>query len=158
MWTPEHYIHMWLWSIWKIYGVSPPFAAITASTLLGRLYTWCCNMAAGICSIQTYEVRQSAFQFIPKVVQVWALCRAVKFFHTRLSKSFIYAPRETVKLKQKRYDQCLIMRCAWFFFAIAKPFIYNRMSKNLWPWMHMYSPQNHTPHKTSDTVMLIKNK
>jgi hypothetical protein len=31
------------------YGVCPPFAAITASTLLGRLSTRCWNIAAGTC-------------------------------------------------------------------------------------------------------------
>jgi hypothetical protein len=36
---------------------------------------------------------QSAFQFIPKVfdgVEVRALCRPVKFFHTNLNQSFLY--------------------------------------------------------------------
>jgi hypothetical protein len=39
---------------------------------------------------------QSVFQFIPKVldgVEVRALCRAVKFFHTVLNKPFQYGPR-----------------------------------------------------------------
>jgi hypothetical protein len=31
------------------FGVGPPFAAITASTLLGRISTRCCNIAAGTC-------------------------------------------------------------------------------------------------------------
>lgn len=38
---------------------------------------------------------QPAFQFILKVcawVQVWALCKPVKFFHTRLCKSFLNGP------------------------------------------------------------------
>jgi hypothetical protein len=36
---------------------------------------------------------QSAFQFIPKVldgVKIRALCRLVKFFHTDLNKTFMY--------------------------------------------------------------------
>jgi hypothetical protein len=36
------------------------------------------------------------FQFIPKVfdeVEVKALCRPVKFFHTDLDKPFLYGPR-----------------------------------------------------------------
>ena len=36
------------------------------------------------------------FQFIPKVfnrVEVRALCRPVKFFHTDLDKPFLYGPR-----------------------------------------------------------------
>ena len=39
---------------------------------------------------------QSAFQFFPKVfdcVEVRALCRPVKFFHTDLDKPFLYGPR-----------------------------------------------------------------
>ena len=52
---------------------------------------------------------QSAFQFIPKVfnvVVVRALCRPVKFFHTDLTKPFLYGPgfvhRGIVMLKQER--------------------------------------------------------
>jgi hypothetical protein len=52
---------------------------------------------------------QSAFQFIPKVfdgVEVRALCRLVKFFHTDLDKPFLYVPRFVheviVVLKQER--------------------------------------------------------
>ena len=52
---------------------------------------------------------QSAFQFISKVfdgVEVWALCRPVKFFHTDLDKPFLYGPRFVregiVMLKQER--------------------------------------------------------
>ena len=39
---------------------------------------------------------QSAFQFIPNLfdgVEVKALCRPVKFFHTDLNKPFLYGPR-----------------------------------------------------------------
>ncbi len=36
---------------------------------------------------------QSAFQFIPKVLdEVRAICRLVKFFHTKLGKPFLYWP------------------------------------------------------------------
>jgi hypothetical protein len=38
---------------------------------------------------------QSTFQFIPKVfewVEVRALCKPVKFFHTDLEKPFLYGP------------------------------------------------------------------
>ena len=38
---------------------------------------------------------QSTFQFIPQVfdgVEVMALCRPVKFFHTDLDKPFLYGP------------------------------------------------------------------
>ena len=38
---------------------------------------------------------QSAFQFVPKVfdgVEVRALCRLVKIFHTDLDKPFLYGP------------------------------------------------------------------
>ena len=52
---------------------------------------------------------QSAFQFIPKVfdgVEVRALCKPVKFFHTDLDKPFLYGPRflhgGIVMLKQER--------------------------------------------------------
>jgi hypothetical protein len=52
---------------------------------------------------------QSEFKFIPKVfdgVEVRALCRPVKFFHTDLDKSFLYGPRFVhggiVMLKQER--------------------------------------------------------
>ena len=52
---------------------------------------------------------QSAFQFIPKMfdgVEVRALCRPVKFFHTDLDKFFLYGPRLVhrgiVMLKQER--------------------------------------------------------
>ena len=52
---------------------------------------------------------QSAFQFIPKLfdgVEVRALCRLVKFFHTDLNKQFLYGPRFVhrgiVMLKQER--------------------------------------------------------
>ena len=52
---------------------------------------------------------QSAFQFIPKVfneVEVRALCRPVKFFHTDLDKPFLYGHcsmhRGIVMLKQER--------------------------------------------------------
>jgi hypothetical protein len=88
----------------------PPFAAITASTLLGTPSTRCWNIAAGTCfhsatralmrsdtDIQAISLAsQSAFQLIPKVfdrVEVRALCRPVKFFHTDLNKPFLYGPR-----------------------------------------------------------------
>ena len=52
---------------------------------------------------------QSTFQFIPKVfggVEVRALCRQVKFFHTDLNKPFLYGPHFVhvgiVMLKQDR--------------------------------------------------------
>ena len=52
---------------------------------------------------------QSAFQFILKVfdgVEVRALCRPVKFFHTDLYKPFLYGPHfvhgDIVTLKQER--------------------------------------------------------
>ena len=52
---------------------------------------------------------QTVFQFIPKVfdgVEVKALCRPVKFFHTHLDKPFLYGPRFVqggiVMLKQDR--------------------------------------------------------
>jgi len=52
---------------------------------------------------------QSAFQFIPKVldgVEVRALCRQVKFFHTDFDKSFLYGSHFVqggiVMLKQER--------------------------------------------------------
>jgi hypothetical protein len=52
---------------------------------------------------------QSVFQFIPKVfdvVEVRAMCRSVKFFHTEFDKPFLYGPRFVhggiVKLKQER--------------------------------------------------------
>ncbi|KAK6322617.1 hypothetical protein J4Q44_G00074090 [Coregonus suidteri] len=93
------------------YGVGPPFAAITASTILGRLSTRCWNIAPGTRALvrsgtDAGAIRpssQSAFQFIPKVfdgVEVRALCRPVKFFHTDLDKPFLYGPR-FVMLKQE---------------------------------------------------------
>ena len=52
---------------------------------------------------------QLEFQFIPKVfdgVEVRALCRLVKFFHTDLDKPFLYGPHfvhvDIVMLKQER--------------------------------------------------------
>ena len=48
------------------------------------------------------------FQFIPKVfdgVEIRALCRPVKFYHTDLDKPFLYGPRFVhgiVILKQER--------------------------------------------------------
>ena len=60
--TTKHHIHYMAKSLWtparptshsKIMGINmelvPSFAAITASTLLGRLSTRCWNIAAGIC-------------------------------------------------------------------------------------------------------------
>ena len=103
------------------YGVGPPFAAITASTLLRRFSTRGWNIAAGTCfhsATSFSEVRdcwvirpgsQSAIQLIPKVfdgVEVRALCRPVKFFHTDLDKPFLYGPcfvhGGIVMLKQER--------------------------------------------------------
>lgn len=66
------------------------------------------HLMLGFSPIQTQEVRQPAFRFIPKVVQVWALCRPVRIFHTRLSKSFLDAPQVIVKLKLN--GSCLSMR------------------------------------------------
>ena len=91
-------------------GVCPSFAAITASTLLGRLFTrcWkhCCRDLLPFSHKSIIGDRrwcwvirpgsQSAFQFIPKLinaVEVRALCRPVKFFHTNLNKPFLYGPR-----------------------------------------------------------------
>ena len=51
-----------------------------------------------------------AFQFIPKVfdgVEVRALCRPVKLFHTDLNKPFLYGLHQTVATKleaQNRLD------------------------------------------------------
>ena len=99
--------------------VGPPFAAITASSLLGRLSTRCWNIAVGTCfhSAPRALVRsgtdvggsQSVFQFIPKVIdkgEVRALCRPVKLLHTDLDKPFLYGPhfvhRGICMLKQER--------------------------------------------------------
>ncbi|KAK6303711.1 hypothetical protein J4Q44_G00261650 [Coregonus suidteri] len=107
MWTPAHRT-----SHSKIMGINielvPPFAAITASTLLGRLSTRCLNIASGTCfhsatsisevAHRCWAIRpgsQSVLQFIPKVfdgVEVRALCRPVKFFHTDLDKPYLYGP------------------------------------------------------------------
>ena len=61
---------------------------------------------------------QSAFQFIPNVfdgVEVRALCRPVKFFHTDLNKPFLYGPRFVhwgiVMLKQERAFPILLPQC-----------------------------------------------
>ena len=62
--------------------LGPPFAAITASTLLGRHSSRCWNIAAGICIHSAIRALERAF--IPTVfdgVEVRALCRPVKFFH-----------------------------------------------------------------------------
>ena len=105
MWTPSRRT-----SHSKIMGInSPPFTAITASTLLGRLSTRCWNIATVTCfhlATSISEVRhwcwpitpgsQSVFQFIPKVfsgVEVMALYRLVKFFHTDFHTPFLYGPR-----------------------------------------------------------------
>ena len=97
--------------------------AITAYTLLRRRSTRCWNIAEGdllpFSHKSISEVRhwcwtimpgsQSVFQFIPKVfdgVEVRALCRPVKFFHSDLDKPFLYVPRVVhwgiVMLKQER--------------------------------------------------------
>ena len=63
---------------------------------------------------------QSAFQFIPKVfggVEVRALCRPVKFFHTELNKPFLYGTRFVhrgiVLLKQDRiFPKLLSQSCS----------------------------------------------
>ena len=64
---------------------------------------WCWGIRPG---------SQSALQFIPKVfdgVEVSALCRPVKFFHTDLNKPFLYGPRfvhgGVVMLNRKRPSQ-----------------------------------------------------
>ena len=109
----KHYMIKYWRSHSKIMGINmelvPPFAAITASTLLGMISTRCWNIAAGTCLHSTTSISevghwcrairpgsQSAFQFIPKSfdgVEVRALCRPVKFFHTNLNKPFLYGPR-----------------------------------------------------------------
>ena len=56
-----HYITKSMWttacqtSHSKIMGINVEFAAITTSTVLGRLATRCCNIAARLASIQPYE-------------------------------------------------------------------------------------------------------
>ena len=128
-----HYMAKSMWthacrtSHFKIIGINmelvgPPFAATTASTLLGRLSTTFENIAAGTCCHSATRISeaghwwwvirpglQSAFQFIPKVfdgVEVRALCRPVKFFHTVHHKPLMYGPRFVyggiVTLKQER--------------------------------------------------------
>jgi hypothetical protein len=86
------------------------WALITASTFLRMLSTRCWNHCCGdlvpfshkgISEVGhgCWTIRpgsQSAFQFIPKVfdgVEIKALCRPVKFFHTDLNKLFLYGPR-----------------------------------------------------------------
>jgi hypothetical protein len=78
----------------------PSFAAIAASTLLEMLSIRYWNMLQGLASIQSRKLAiragsQSAFKFVPKVfdgVEVSALFRPVKFFHTDLDKPFLYGP------------------------------------------------------------------
>ena len=87
----------------------PPFTAIKASTLLGRLFTRCWNIAAGTCFHSSHKsisevghrcwaIRpgsQSEFQFISNMfngVEFRALCRPVMFFHTDLEKPLLYGP------------------------------------------------------------------
>ena len=98
------------------YGVGHPFAAITASTLLGRLSAGTCFHSATRALVRSRtdvgRLRlgsQSPFQFIPKVfdgLEVRALCRPVKFFHTDLNKLFLCGPRfvhgGTVMLNQEK--------------------------------------------------------
>ena len=63
--------------------------------LLGRLSTRCWNIAERTC-FRALMLGDSAFKFIPKVfdwVEVRALCRPVKFFHTDLDKPFLYGLR-----------------------------------------------------------------
>ena len=89
-----------------ILSLSPPFAAITSSTLLRRRSTRCWNIAAGTCilfnSATKASVRSATVRFAVGVsihskdvrwVEVRALCRQVKFFHTNLDKPFLYGPR-----------------------------------------------------------------
>jgi hypothetical protein len=106
---PKSWALQWSWSTLCCYN------------LLGRLSTRCWNIAAELWfsnkSISEvghwcWAIRtglQSAFQFIPKVfdvVEVRALCRPVKFFHTDLDKLFLYGPcfvyGGIVMLKQER--------------------------------------------------------
>jgi hypothetical protein len=112
MWTLAQTSHS------KIMGINmvlvPTFAAIIASTLLGRLSNRCWNIASGSSEVGhwCWAIRpgsQSVFQLISKMfdgVEVRALCRPVKFFHTSVNKPFLYGPRFVyggiVILKQER--------------------------------------------------------
>ena len=109
-------------SLSKIMGnnmeLVPPLAFVTASTLFREGFPLDVGtLLRGLASIQPWALvrsgtdvgSQSAFQFIPKVfdgVEVRALCRPVKFFHTDLNKPFLYGPRFVhsgiVMLKQER--------------------------------------------------------
>jgi hypothetical protein len=91
------------------YGVGPPFAAVTASTLLGRLSTRSWNIATGICVhsatralvrlgtdvgwlVLIHSQCSSSSQRCSMEFRWRALCRPVKFFHTNLDKPFLYGP------------------------------------------------------------------
>ena len=109
----KHLIPKSLALIWSWF----PFAAI-----LGRISTRCWNIAAQTFFHSATSISevghwcwafrpgsQSAFQFIPKVfdgVEVRALCRPVKFFHTHLDKPLLCGPYFVhggiVILKQER--------------------------------------------------------
>jgi hypothetical protein len=119
MWTPAHRT-----SHSKIMGINidlvPPFAAITASTLLARLSTRCWNIAAGTCFHSTTRAlvrlgtdvgrlglarswRSNSSQMFDGV-EVRALCRPVKFFHSNLM-PFLYAPRFVLK-QERAFRNC----------------------------------------------------
>jgi hypothetical protein len=107
MWTPAHQTSH---SKIMVINMPPtPYAAITGSTLLGRLSTQCWNIAAGTCFHSATRTlvrsgtdvgwlglaRSLEFQFIPKVfdgIEVRALCRTLNFSHTDLDKPFLYGP------------------------------------------------------------------
>ena len=99
MWTPARRT-----SHSKIMGINMelvPLCCYNSLHFSGRLSTRCWNIAAGTCFHSATSVTevghwccairpdsQSVVQFIPKVfdgVEVRALCRPVKFFHTELS-------------------------------------------------------------------------
>ena len=82
------------------YGFGPQFAAITASTLLGRLFTRCWNIAVGTCCARPHKSISEAL-----ADEAWhsnsshrclmglrsGLCAGqVKFIHTDIDKLFMY--------------------------------------------------------------------
>ena len=128
----------------KIMGINmelvPPFAAMTASTLLGRLSTKCWNIVAETCfhsatrSIVRLGIvgnlglgrsrRSNSSQRCSMRLSLGPLCRPVKFFHTDLDKPFLYEPhfvhRGIVMLKQERAFPKLLPQSLRFPFNATK--------------------------------------
>ena len=84
---PKSWALIWSWSPLYCYTSLPHCCGdFHSATSISEVGYWCWAIRSG---------SQSTFLFIPKVfngVDVRALCRPVKFFHTDLDKPFLYGP------------------------------------------------------------------